>query len=294
MYDIFKIRELGVYKDEQVDAKTAFTYFEVNAGEEIRNNSLPLNYIFFVFEGVLEITCNGFENHRFQSGEMIFLLRSSSVRVKSLKKTKLYIMYFDVFLYSSEHHLLKAYLPDVDKIEYDFRPISIPKQVLVFLKQTHSFQKQNVDNMHFNSLKQSEFFLLLRHFCPREDLVMFLSPLIGRSLSFRTKVLEKYPHLKQGRVTELADLVGMGRKNFYKQFNKEFGISPSKWMLQEKAKHLRLFLTEPGVTISDAMDKFHFNSPGHFNRFCHQYFKMSPGTIIKKTEDTKVKKAEKG
>jgi AraC-like DNA-binding protein len=41
---------------------------------------------------------------------------------------------------------------------------------------------------------------------------------------------------------------------------------------------------EPGVTIMDAMDKFHFNSPSHFNRFCRQYFDKTPGTMIKEAK----------
>ena len=127
--------------------------------------------------------------------------------------------------------------------------------------------------MHFNGIKHREFFILLRQFCPREDLVKFISPLIGRSLYFRNKVMEKYAQLKNGRVTEFASLVGMGRKNFDKQFRKEFGISPAKWMSQEKAKRLYIFLRKPDITIADAMDRFYFNSSAHFNRFCHTYFK---------------------
>ena len=291
MIDIFKIRELGVYREEQVDPKTAFTFYEVKKGDEIRIHCLPLNYIIFILDGSLEISCNEFENHCFCSGEMLFMLRSSSVHLKVLKKTNMYVFYFESFISTSDRHLFKAYLPDVEKIIYNFKPVLIPEAIESFLRQTLYLQKLKIDSMHFNSLKHSEFFLLLRHFCPREELVMFLSPLIGRSLSFRAKVLEKYPQLKSGRVPELAGLVGMGRKNFDKCFREEFGVSPAKWMQQEKAKHLRLFLTEPGVTISEAMDKFHFNSPSHFNRFCHKYFKTTPGTVIKDAEgDSKRKK----
>ena len=290
MNDIFKLRELGVYREEQVDPKTAFTYYEVEAGKEIKNLDIPLNYIIFVLGGALEISCNEFENRRFKSGEMVFILRASSVHIRASKKSKLYIFYFDTLLSSSDRQLFKTYLPDVEKVVYDFRPISIPEPVSLFLRQTICLQQQKVDCINFNSLKHCEFFLLLHHFCPREDFVMFLSPLIGRSLSFRTRVLEKYTNLSSGRVTELADLVGMGRKSFDKHFREEFGISPAKWMQVEKAKHLRLFLTEPGITISDAMDKFYFNSPSHFNRFCHKYFKMSPGVIIKDAE--KVRKGK--
>ncbi|MDR0743370.1 MAG: helix-turn-helix transcriptional regulator [Tannerella sp.] len=284
MENIFKIKDLGVCRADQVDAKTAFAYYELNAGEEIRNGSLPLNFIFFVLKGVLNICCNEFENRLFQSDEMIFLLRSSAIRMKAVKKTKLYVMYFDTVLSSCDQQLFRAYLPEAEKLSYDFRPVFIPAPVRVFLDQLLYFQKLKVDCKHFNNLKHREFFILLRQFCSRKDLIAFLSPLICHSMSFRNKVLEKYPKLESGRVTEFANLVGMGRKNFDKRFREEFGTSPARWMQQETAKRLRLFLMKPGVTISDTMDKFHFNSPSHFNRFCRRYFNESPGVMIKEAQ----------
>lgn len=277
----------------QIDVRTAFTYYEPGAKEEIRNNDLPLNFILFVLKGQLEISCNEFENRLFQSGEMIFLLRSSAVCVKAMKKTKLYVMYFDTLLSPCDLQIAKAYMPDAEKTAYDFRPVSIPAPVQAFLDQLLYFQQQKVDCLHFNSLKHREFFILLRRFCPRADLIALFSPLISHSVKFRNKVLEKYSKLVNGRVTEFAGLVGMGRKNFDKRFREEFGTSPAKWMQQETAKRLRLYLAEPDVTISDAMDKFHFNSPSHFNRFCRRYFNQSPGVLIREVRDLKAMKNRK-
>ncbi|HCC50872.1 MAG TPA: hypothetical protein DEQ30_01510 [Porphyromonadaceae bacterium] len=293
MENIFKIKELNVCRAGQMDGRTAFTYYEPKAGEEFRNDDLPLNFILFVLRGRVDISCNEFESRPFRSGEMIFLLRSSAVHVKTVKNTKLYVMYFDTFLSSCDQQLFKAYLPDTEKTVYDFSPVSIPLPIHVFLEQLLYFQKQKIDCMHFSNLKHCEFFILLRQFCPRADIVAFLFPLIGNSMNFRNKVLEKYSKLENGRVTELAGLVGMGRKNFDKRFREEFGTSPAKWMQQELAKRLRLYLGEPDVTISDAMDKFRFNSPSHFNRFCRQYFDKSPGAMIKDARELMVKKTKK-
>jgi len=281
MSDIFKIRALGVCKKVQLDEKTAFACHELKQGAEFRSRDLPLNFILFVLGGTIEVSCNQYEKCRIQQDQMILLMRSSSVLIKAEKKTTLYALYFDMLLSSCDQQLFNAYLPDTEKISYVFLPVAIPQPIVQFLKQMRYIQELNVDCLHFNSLKHREFFILLRHFCPREDLVMFLSPLIGRSLSFRNKVLEKFALLKIGRVTELAGLVGMGRKNFDKQFRKEFGMSPAKWMLQEKAKRVYMFLREPDVTITDAMDRFYFNSSAHFNRFCLRYYKTTPGAIIK-------------
>ena len=288
MSNIFEIRELGVCKKVQVEVKTAFACYELKVGEEMQNLNLPLNYILFVSEGAVDLSCNEFENRKFEAGEMVFVLRSSSVRAKVLKKAKLHVFYFDTFMSSCDRQLFKAYLPDVEKITYDFSPVPVPNAILQFLEQILCFQKDRVDCVHFNSLKHQEFFILLRHYCSKEDIVGLLAPLICRSLDFRTRVLDKYMLLENGRVSELADLVGMGRKTFDKRFREEFGTSPAKWMQEEKAKRLHIFLAEPGITISDAMDKFHFNSQAHFNRFCHQYFNASPGALIKRTDDINI------
>jgi AraC-like DNA-binding protein len=281
MDNIFKIKESGVCRKAQTDVRTAFTYYEIKAGEEIRNRELPLNYIFFILRGVIDVTCNQFENRLFRANEMIFLLRSSSVKIKVLKKVRLFVMYFDTFYSSCDRQLFKTYLPDAEKMVYDFRPVVIPHPMRAFLEQILYFQDLKINCTHFNKLKHCEFFILLRTLCPHKDVVNLLFPLIGNSMNFRNKVLEKYPELEDGRVTKFAGLVGMGRKNFDKHFREEFGTSPAKWMQQETAKRLHLYLMEPGVTITDAMDKFHFNSPSHFNRFCRQYFNKTPGAMIK-------------
>ena len=285
MNDIFKIREIGVCRKAQIEYNTAFTFYELKAESEIRNYNLPLNYIIFVLDGIIELSCNEFENRKFKAGEMILLLRSSSVIGKSLKKTNLFIFYFDMLVSSCDRQFFRAYLPDVEKITYDFNPVTIPSEIRTFIKQTIFFQNNNINCFHYNIIKHQEFFIYLRHYCTREDIVMLLTPFIKHSMNFKTKVLEKYVMLENGDVSDFAKLVGMGRKNFDKRFREEFGKSPARWLQEEKAKRLKIFLMEPDITISDAMDKFHFNSPGHFNRFCHQYFQMSPGVIIKESKE---------
>ena len=295
MIELFKIRELGVCRKKlQVDENTAFSYCELKSGEESRKRDLPSNFILFVLGGSMEVSCDRFENRVLQSNQMILLLRNSSVCIKALKNTTLYTLYFDKWISTCDQQLFKAYLPDTEKIRYDFMPTVIPQPIVLFLKQLHSLQEQKIDCLHFNRLKHSEFFILLRYFCPREELVMLLAPMIGKSLEFREKVLEKYTQMKNGGVEVLAGLVGMGRKNFERKFRAEFGASPAKWMNDDKAKHLYMFLTEPDVSIADAMEHFHFNSATHFNRFCLQHFQKTPGAIIREARVRKKGKKRTG
>ena len=290
MIDIFTIRDLSVCKSTQLNENTAFKYHELKPDEVFQCLDLPLNFIIFVLGGTLEVDCNLHESCTLEANQMILLLRTSAVKVKALRKTSVYLMYFDNIVASCDRQILNAYLPDVEKVQYQFKPTSIPEPVVLFLRQLNYLQALKVDCAHFNSLKHCEFFILLRQFCPREDMVMFLAPLIGRSHNFRNKVLEKYSQLKDGHVAELAGLVGMGRKNFEKHFRREFGTSPAKWMIQEKVKHLYVFLNDPDITLADAMDRYNFNSATHFNRFCLKYYKNTPGKIIREARLQKRRK----
>jgi AraC-like DNA-binding protein len=284
MEGIFKIRDLSLCTHQQAENKTAFRCYEVKSGYALKVSKLPLNYLIFVLDGLIELSCDAYEGRIYASDEMAFMPVSSLVKLKALNDTRMYVMYFDVLLSRCDRHFFKTCLPDVVKITYDFTPVAIPRKIRAFLEQLNIAQADGVDCMDFNFLKHGEIFILLRHFCPREDLVSLFTPLILKIKDFRAKVLEMYARMDGGNVSDLADLMGMGRKNFDKYFRREFDRSPAHWMQEEKAKRLRAFLREPEVTIIDAMDKFHFSSASYFNRFCRKFFGETPLTIIKQSD----------
>lgn len=285
MNKIFDIRTLPLCLPLETDIHTAFFSYELSEGEEYGTDNLPLNFILFVLDGEISVCCNEFSGHRFRSGEMTLMQRSSAVRMRILRDTRLVMFYFDTFISVCEHHLFRALQPEIAKATYRFSPVPMPEPIKAFLEQLLYFQSLNLVCAHFNALKHRELFILLRHFCSRDELVALMAPLTYESQSFRTKVLDKYPQLTTGRVSELASLVGMGRKNFDKRFNEEFGTSPARWIQQEIAKKVKIFLSTSDVTIADAIEKFHFSSPAHFNRFCRRYFGKTPGELMREAKE---------
>jgi AraC-like DNA-binding protein len=286
--NIFDIRKPEMCRPTNTDVHTAFSYHEINIGEEYGEQSLPYNYILFVLSGEISVYCNEFAGHKFKSDEMALLLRSSTVKLKVIRKARIVVFYFDMFISACERYTFKTFLPDVEKTTYNFSPVHIPEPIRAFLEQLIYFQGLRVDCMHFNELKHRELFILIRMFCSRYEIIALLAPIIEISQSFKSKVLDKYGELETGRVSELASLVGMGRKNFDKRFREAFATTPARWIQQETAKKVRLFLMEPGITIADAIEKFHFSSPSHFNRFSRKNFGKSPGEIIKEFNGMKL------
>jgi AraC-like DNA-binding protein len=131
-----------------------------------------------------------------------------------------------------------------------------------------------------HKIKFRELFLLLRYIYNKEEMSHFFHPLLGKSLDFKNRVIQHFTEISN--IDELAGRLGMGRANFDKKFKTEFGTSPLQWLLKEKAKHVYFSLSEPENTLSDIMQKYNFNSPTHFNRFCKQQFGYSPSDLRKK------------
>ncbi|MDR0836040.1 MAG: AraC family transcriptional regulator [Tannerella sp.] len=284
MENIFDIHKPEKCRLQEPDIHTAFSHYELNVGEEHAVQCLPFNFILFVLNGEISVNCNEFVGRTFKSGEMIFLQRSSVVMLKAKAKTGMVVFYFDELISTCDRYMFRTFLPDVEKTIYNFNPVPIPEPVEAFLKQLIYFQERRLNCMHFNEVKHRELFLLIRWFSSRDEIISLFAPFIGVSQSFRAKVLDNYSLLKEGSVSELASLVAMGRKNFDKRFREEFAVSPAKWIKEETAKRVMLYLMEPGITIADAIDKFHFSSPSHFNRFVRKNFNKRPGDIIKEAK----------
>ncbi|MDR1356888.1 MAG: AraC family transcriptional regulator [Tannerellaceae bacterium] len=130
-----------------------------------------------------------------------------------------------------------------------------------------------------HELKHQELFLILHTQYPKEELANLFYPIIGKSIDFRTLIIDNY--LKIHHIDELAEMSGMGRTNFDSKFKEEFGTSPHQWILKQKARHVRNNLGEPGATFSDVMRKYNFNSATHFTRFCKQQFGCTPTELVR-------------
>ena len=163
-------------------------------------------------------------------------------------------------------------------MKYDFRAVTLIPPVEAFLNQLIYYLDQGVKCEHFHEMKEQELFLILRWFYPKEQLAQLFYPIIGQSIDFKAFVLDNYSKVKS--INELSNLSMMGRSSFDLKFKKEFGMPPGQWMLKQKAKHIKIHMSMPGVNISDLLIKFDFNSATHFTRFCKQHFDSTPSKLI--------------
>jgi len=77
-------------------------------------------------------------------------------------------------------------------------------------------------------------------------------------------------------IDKLSNLACMSKSNFFKFFKREFGISPTEYIIEERIKKAKLLLKDPQISIVDVGFRVGFNSMNHFFKLFKKYEKMTP------------------
>jgi AraC-like DNA-binding protein len=231
----------------------------------------------FLIDGVLRVKYDNESVKKINAGEMFFVPKSCVAECQALSEAKLLISTFDIPTNICDKLSLQSYWTICRDMEFQFRPHKMRPQMKTFIDNLAYYLDQKIRCANFFDLKQKEMFLIFRWFYSKEELAELFFPMIGRSLSFKSLILENY--LKVSNVNELAEMSHMGRSTFDNMFKHEFGMPAMQWILKQKAKHVKHELLAPDTTISDVMLKFGFNSSTHFTRFCRQQFGCTPSAL---------------
>ena len=266
-------------KDYAPDMLVGFKHRIVREESELKEQDKDCHHLIFFLEGEAVICCNEQRNRIIRSDEFILIPKSSDFFCKIVSDSNLVIFTFDRFPGACNKLELQSLAPLSREIEYDYQPTVIYPPLRLFLETIIEYLESKMNCKHLHEIKSMELFLLFRGFYRKEELAYLFHPIVGKSLDFRSLILENY--LKVDHVDELAKIAGMGRTNFNNKFREEFGISPHQWLLKQKAKHVRFKLAEPGNTLSDVMQLYKFNSATHFTRFCKQQFGCTPSELLR-------------
>ena len=259
------------------DYSCGFVHRNIKSGDHV-DLADRFNHLIFVLEGAVIVSYDEFANRHFKKGDVFFIPRTAETKFTVVEDSKLTVCVFDAIRGICEKFNLHSCWSICKDMKYDFRPVRIIPQIEAFLDQIIYYLGQGLKCEHFYELKTQEIFLILRWFYTKEQLSLLFYPIIGQSLDFKGFVLDN--HLKVKNINDLSNLSMMGRSSFDIKFKKEFGMPPGEWLLKQKAKHIKIHMAIPGVTISDLLIKFDFNSATHFTRFCKQHFGCTPSKMM--------------
>lgn len=270
-------------KNYQVEIDTGFKYLEVPPGTHVYEPKLQYNNVVILIEGECIISCNQYDNRKISSSEMVLLPRGALVDAYTQKDCKLLLFSFGMVRNVCDVNMLQSYYDLCNDVHYDFTPLEIRHPLNEFIDLLVFCLKSGMNCAHLHEIKHKEFFLYLRGFYTKEEIVQLFFPIMGKKLKFKDMVLKNYT--KAENVEELIELLKMSKNAFYAKFSKEFGMSPRQWMLKQIRHQVFIKAAIPNITIKELMDLFNFDSPVQFNRFCMREFNCTPGELIKQQQE---------
>jgi AraC family transcriptional regulator len=92
------------------------------------------------------------------------------------------------------------------------------------------------------------------------------------------RALEFMGHCAIGKINvdDVASRVGMSRAHFYRQFRRDFGISPLHAINSFRIAWARNRIGANELRIAEISDQLGFSTPGHFTRFFEMHIGVSP------------------
>ncbi len=279
MKDLLYVQEHTSCANYFCERTVGFKYYELEVGQASPTLEKLYHHIFFILKGTMILNCNEFQDRYFKAGECILVPKSAEYSYKILASCQLVVFTFDNFLTACDKLSFKTLIPVRNNIFYNFEPISLRYPLTEFLDLMTYYLRNGMNCNHLHDLKGQELFLIFRGFYTKEELSNLFYQVIGKTIDFKGMIMKSYRGVDN--INELASLFNMSRANFDSKFKEEFGMPPYQWLLKQKAKHVKYALADPDITLSDVMNKYNFNSPTHFNRFCKQQFGCSPTELIK-------------
>lgn len=143
-----------------------------------------------------------------------------------------------------------------------------------------TYIKEGLSNENLLEYKVKELFFLLQKYYTKDELFNFFYFYLTNDLGF-SNIVKAYSN-KAKTVQELADLVNYSLSGFHKRFKRVFGVSAYQWMTEQKSQNILHEIISTTKSLKEISDEYGFSSPSHFNDFCKNHYKKTPGAIRKK------------
>lgn len=274
-----------LYVEEHVACKNYVSDFQIGfsvnqekKGEVMKFNDKYFNYMIFILDGELMISCNEFRNHLCVKGEMVFIGQDSESLVEVVTDARFILLSFDNQFTLCDQLTLES-LKQYERTPAVFNKLDIRAPLHTVLESVIFYLDHKIQCKHLHAIKQKEVFLVLRAFYTKEEIACFLSPMLNRNLDFKAFVLQHYQEVKT--VEELAGMCQMSVRSFNRRFNDYFDDSPYSWMLKQKSRHIKTRLADGRTSFSAIIKEYGFSSPAHFTTYCKKQFGMNPSKLRK-------------
>lgn len=280
-----KNKDIKPYGTERVfcDENPTDCHFEMKcyqAGTQMRNEDMNINYLIFCQSGHVRIQSTLFHDEILCEGEIMFIPRLGECSGTALSDVTLLVHKFNNTVCRSEKCIL-SYLFSHRHIRAKIYccKLAVPGSMRMLMDSVASYIVDKTEEPELWQMKHKELIWVFTRYYVAEELRSFFHPMTDEQVPFRSLVLTHYR--KAEYTDKLAEMCGYGVHNFRKIFKKEFGVSPYKWLMMKRAENIRYRLSQTCVPFADIIDEFNFSSSAHFTNFCKRFLGDSSTALRK-------------
>lgn len=267
----------GLYENVSV----AFDYLKFETGNEVYTENLPKNYIIAFLSGEHEVTGGSIGKHLFKSGDLVCLPRHSKISGITRNSGEIITISFDIPLSHCDQRIIHNYLTSQPMQRMKITTIPIRQAMKCFF----DMMRYLIDNervcLHLHKIKLDEFFILLRGFYKKSEVISFLGPAILGMSEFSIYIYSHYH--TAANLQELIENSCYSRAVFYRKFKENFGtLTPQRWFNIQKRSQFLDVGSALEMTPKVMMHKLNLRSMSTMTRLCKDLFDCSPNALIKK------------
>ena len=213
--------------------------------------------------------------------KMIFLPMGSQVSYHIRKESQLIIFHLN-----DEFQLCECYKAEEIKKKNtdkeDFRILKATKTISTYMDALDFNLDSGVSSNRYFNLKINELLFLIGVFYSKKELADFFGEALYKETAFTAYVWHN--HHRYNTVIEFAEAMNYTVSGFEKRFKKVFGVSPYRWMKEQKAKQIYHDVCFGKYNFKQIADRYNFASPSTFSDFYKLTFGETPGMTRKKAE----------
>lgn len=270
----------SVFKHQSAALISIPQHKQLADGEHLYLKSQGDYYLIFLLSGKITTYMNGEqEPQHFAAKSMIFVPMGTLLNIVAEGEVSCITFHF-----LPSVHLCARQCPERPKKKSFQLPDSHKGKDLTVLPMSHGidlwtcaiieYLQYSLSDLRLFDVKLQELFLLLRMNYARRIQEEFLRGFHCKRSGFSCQVF-KY-HLSCRNVEDLASKLGVPPATLTRMFDDEFGISPLKWLLQQRARHVYKDLVDSNLSLTEISERYYFSSPGYLSAFCRRMFGLSP------------------
>ncbi|MBK5719713.1 helix-turn-helix transcriptional regulator [Dysgonomonas sp. Marseille-P4677] len=247
--------------------------------------NLPLgNKLIFLLSGEISFSYGQFINYKVGEKNIIYLPTGFKFSCNAFENSTLFVMSIQGHKNFCEDYLFK----DLEKKNYSVPDYSSLAEVKPAILEINEALEKYIDTLllyvnagakckSFYMIKIKELFHIFRWFYPKDSLKEFFRYSLKGGSEFGSYIMDNWQ--KYASVGELAEAMNYTVSGFEKRFKRVFGVSPYKWMLNQKAERIFHQIRMTDLTFKQISANFGFTSLSRFNDFCKSNFGNPPGNI---------------